>query len=75
MSDTGIHRIAMPTIFFMNCLYDRRIFLRIGICDLRGVVCRSIIHNQYFYQFATKQCVIHALLHIVLRIIAGNCDG
>ena len=72
--NSGVDRRAVSAVFLMDRLYDRRIFCRIFVCDFGGVILRTVVDNQNFNILSPRKQRFDAMCHIILRIIAGNCN-
>ena len=72
--NSGVDRRAVSAVFLMDRLYDRRIFCRIFVCDFGGVVLRTVVDNQNLNILSPRKQRFDAMCHIILRIIAGNCN-
>ena len=65
MFKTGVDRLAMSSIFLMDCLYDSRIFCCILISNLsRTVFGRSIIYNDDLHFVSARKQGFDTVSHI-----------
>ena len=69
-----IDALTVAAVFLMNDPHNVREFPGIFVGDFSGVILGAVINNDDLHPVSPGQEALDALLHIVLRIVAGYCD-
>ena len=70
---TFVDSCSVTAVFLVDCLNDTRIFPLVCVRDLSGTVHRAVVYDQDLHVLSSLYQRIDAALHIILRIVAGNC--
>ena len=75
MPQSLVDALAVAAVFLMDHPDNTGIFVCIGIGDGTGVVPGTIINDDDLHPVSAGEQTVDTVLHIVLGIVAGNCDG
>ena len=69
---SGVDRVAMPSILFIDYFDYIRILVHVLMGNLRSFIFRTIIYNNNLYLIPARQDAFNGMGHVILGIIAWD---